>query len=64
MLFNLKEDPAENNNLIKSNLEQVKSLRDDLENYIAGLPKPRQAGGLQHVDKDTQEALKSLGYLE
>jgi arylsulfatase A-like enzyme len=64
MLFNLKDDPSENNNLIKQDVGHAKSLEDDLKNYLSGLPNPGQAGTLQKVDNDTQEALKSLGYIE
>ena len=64
MLFNLKDDPSENNNLIKQDVGHAKSLKDDLINYLSGLPNPGRVGTVQKVDKDTQEALKSLGYIE
>jgi len=64
MLFDLKQDPAEQQNLFATNPERARSLDDAVHAYLASLPEPGAVGELQEVDAATLKALKSVGYVE
>jgi len=42
----------------------VKEMIADLDSYLNSIPVPGPASSLKNVDKDTMDALKSLGYIE
>jgi arylsulfatase A-like enzyme len=63
-LFYLKDDPLEKNNLASLYVERVKEMIADLDSYLNSIPVPGPASSLKNVDKDTMDALKSLGYIE
>lgn len=64
LLFNLKDDPREMQNLAVVNSECKNRMKSVLNQYLAKLPEPGPAPETQDLDKNTKEALSSLGYLE
>jgi arylsulfatase A-like enzyme len=64
MLFNLKDDPEENVNIIGQDSKRTEGMMTQLEQYLAKLPKPGLAVPAGEPDDQTKEALKSLGYVE
>ena len=63
MLFNLKDDPEENVNIIGQDSKRTEGMMTQLEQYLAKLPKPGLAVPAGEPDDQTKEALKSLGYV-
>ncbi len=63
-LVNLEKDPEETRNLLAREPQISARLASALAAYIQGLPAPGETGPAQEVDAETQEALKSLGYIE
>jgi len=63
MLFNLKDDPEENVNIIVQDSKRTERMWTQLEQYLAKLPKPGLAVPAGEPDDQTKEALKSLGYV-
>ncbi len=63
MLFNLKNDPEENVNIIGQDSKRAEGMMTRLEQYLAKLPKPGPAVPAGELDDQTKEALKSLGYV-
>jgi arylsulfatase A-like enzyme len=61
-LFDLQRDPREMNNLVAKELNRARTMQSRLVEYLASLPRPAPTGEQQLIDKDTQRALKSLGY--
>jgi arylsulfatase A-like enzyme len=61
-LYNLKENPAENNNLASKNPDQLTKMRDMMNKFIqstvTGLKRK-----LIPLDKKSKKQLKSLGYI-
>jgi arylsulfatase A-like enzyme len=64
MLFNLRDDPTEQQNLFVTYPERARALGDLLHAYVGNLPEPGPAAASQVVDRATQATLKSLGYVE
>lgn len=64
MLFDGRADPSKSVNLAGSRPEKVEQMTDRLNRYLASLPAPPRPGPAEPVDPETQEALKSLGYIE
>ncbi len=64
LLFNLKDDPGENTNLIERQPQQAVMMVKQLGGFLASLPKPGTAGPIQEIDQQTRDALKSLGYVK
>ena len=62
-LYNLKTDPQELNNLVEIEKEQVKFLKQKLDNYI-NQSLPRITEPKRPLDGQTKGRLKSLGYLQ
>jgi len=62
-LIDLRNDPGENVNLMKHQAQRAVDMQAKMERYIAVLPKPEPASELQELDKETRDALKSLGYV-
>jgi len=64
-LFNLKNDPEENNNLFKSDPETARRLEKILRERIGGTL-DMEAGSIEQLslDRDTLKMLKELGYLQ
>jgi len=64
-LFNLKNDPEENNNLYKSDPETAARLEEILVERMGG-SLDMEAGGIKQIslDRDTLKMLKELGYLQ
>jgi len=63
MLFNLKNDPEENVNIIGQDSKRTERMMTQLKQYLAKLPKPGPAVPAGEPDDQTKEALKSLGYV-
>jgi arylsulfatase A-like enzyme len=63
-LFNLKNDPREEKNLVDLDAERKKRMMSDIDRYLAKLPRPGPVSASQGVDEDTKNALKSLGYVK
>ncbi|MBT6046097.1 MAG: sulfatase-like hydrolase/transferase, partial [Candidatus Scalindua sp.] len=63
MLFNLKDDPGENVNIIGQDTMRAERMMTQLKQYLAKLPKPGPAVPSGEPDDQTKEALKSLGYV-
>jgi len=61
-LFDLERDPREMDNLVARELDRARSMQSKLVAYLASLPRPAPVEQEQLIDKDTQRALKSLGY--
>ena len=64
MLYNLKNDPSEDKNLCEIYYEESEKMEEELNQYVANLPKPGRAAPAKILDKQTKEALKSLGYVK
>ncbi len=64
LLFNLKNDPDEAHNLFEEEPKLVTHMSSELTQYIAKLPEPGPAAPVGVLDKDTKDALKSLGYVD
>jgi len=64
MLFNLKDDPAENINIFSWETDRAGRMMGQLHHYLANLPKPGISGPAKELDKQTKEALRSLGYVK
>ena len=63
-LFDMEQDPAEQNNLAGDNPEVVRKMQqqiEDLAGHISGSAYQAQEG---EVDSATQDRLKALGYVE
>ena len=61
-LFHLGRDPYENEDLHSTQTRRSKRMQTTLEQYLASLPPPPAAEGMQAIDEETQRTLKSLGY--
>ena len=64
MLFNLSDVGGEDVNLIERHPQKARELLAEMDSYLANLPKPGAGGPVQKLDKQTSEALKSLGYVK
>ncbi|MGB6044650.1 MAG: sulfatase [Pirellulales bacterium] len=64
MMFDLAEDPDENNNLFPANMQEIGAAFDELTQYLASLPQPGSSGLDRNVDQQTLDALKNLGYVK
>jgi len=62
-LFQLRDDPHEEANLIGREPERAQKMSSYLLKYLASLPSPGAAGPPTPVDEETLRALKSLGYV-
>ena len=62
LMFDLAQDPGEQQNLIPQDEERARELDTRLHAYLDSLPKPDTAGD-DELDPETREALKSLGYV-
>ncbi len=58
MLFNLKDDPEENINIIVQDSKRTERMWTQLEQYLAKLPKPGLAVPAGEPDDQTKETLK------
>ena len=63
-LFNLKMDPRESINLTDQHPRWSEKMMTRLNQYLAQLPKPGPTVPAGKLDKQTRDALKSLGYVE
>jgi len=64
LLFNLKDDPNEEKNLITLDPNRMQNMLSNLNRYLAKLPAPGPASATGEIDKKTLNALKGLGYIE
>ena len=63
MLFDLKSDPGETNNLVAANLEVAAKMNQELQQWMDA-SKPFEAPkGSVHLSVEQEKSLKSLGYL-
>ena len=63
LLFDLAEDPGEERNLVAEDPQRARRLNARLHEYLDGLPGPAPATEGE-LDRETREALKSLGYVD
>lgn len=63
-LFDVVADPDESDDLAGRRPERARNLQARLDDYIASLPPPLEAGAPRAVDAATEEALRGLGYIE
>ncbi|MBU0756174.1 MAG: hypothetical protein KJ645_13610, partial [Planctomycetes bacterium] len=61
-LFNIKEDPQELINLYEDKAEMAEQMMMELNQYIIQLPEPGPIDPSRHIDKETIQTLKNLGY--
>ncbi len=62
-LYDLARDPREEHNLIASEGVRAASLEHTMLAYLQGLPRAQTTEASRAVDQQTQDALKSLGYI-
>lgn len=62
-LFDLERDPGETRNLVAGERERFDRTAGLLARYLDSLPRPGDAGPARALDPQTQEALRSLGYV-
>ncbi len=62
-LFDLEQDPGEEENLFASQPRRAEAMLGRLNRFLEGLPAPGAAGPRGRVDEETGKALESLGYL-
>lgn len=63
MLFKLNEDPNERDNRIEREPMVAEQMKRYLERHLQALPEPGDAGPPRALDAETEEALRSLGYI-
>lgn len=63
-LYDLGRDPGESRDLGPDEPARLAEMIDRMNRYVASLPKPDRTRPARPVDKDTAEALRSLGYVE
>ncbi len=65
-LYNLADDPAEQNNVLRENLDQGHFLRRELQRWIAEMERRSGTGDAEFVvsDEDLEDRLRSLGYVQ
>ncbi|MEE2703202.1 MAG: sulfatase [Myxococcota bacterium] len=63
-LFDLRDSPGEARNVASEHPERVRAMRERLDHYLAGLPRPGGQAEPRVLDPETQQALENLGYLE
>ncbi len=64
MLFNLKDDPEENHNVIQQYLKLYYDFRENLKNQVASLPDytDQDYEFSPNIDEETRERIKKTGY--
>ena len=62
-LFDLSRDPGEERNLAAREVERAGRMSRLLDAYLGSLARPGAAGPARTLDPETQEALRSLGYV-
>ena len=63
LLFNLKDDPAERENLLTREPERARSMDAALARYANALPREEDGGPPRAIDEETLRTLRSLGYV-
>ena len=64
-LYDLTEDPAEEQNLYPAARQRVQAMEATLLRYFEQLPRPAPPDGESiELDPVTQQALRQLGYIE
>lgn len=64
LLYNLKNDPREQKNLIAQKPAIAADMSQKLIDYVTSLPLPGPSTPAQQLDEETKKALKSLGYVK
>lgn len=62
-LYHMSEDPLEQESLVEEETQQLSRLREFRSEFLDGLDRVKGKGG-KESDSETQELLKSLGYLD
>jgi arylsulfatase A-like enzyme len=62
-LYDLEEDPGEQNDLSGTDPDRIKLAIDVLDRVFASLPPPGEPGPPATLDEETLKALRSLGYV-
>jgi len=63
-LFNLRNDPTEQLNLIEKKPQLAARMLSNMEQYLEALPKPKRDFAEQEIDEQTKKTLESLGYIK
>ena len=63
-LYNLIHDPAEMNNLTTSQSEKTKQLNESIQKLVLSLTPAPKTGETKPLQKDKEEMLRSLGYIQ
>ena len=63
-LFDLSKPDGEDINLIKKHPQKASQMLAERDSYLAKLPRPGPSAPVRKLDKQTSEALKSLGYVK
>lgn len=63
-LYNLINDPAEQHNLAAAQPEKAKQLGGNIQKLILSLTPAPKKGGEKPMQKDKEEMLRSLGYIQ
>lgn len=63
MLFDLRSDPHEENNLYATHVERALELRESMDALVKALPRPGESTIVTKIDQETMQVLKTLGYV-
>ncbi len=63
-LYNLTNDPAERNNLVTLQPEKTQQQNEILQKLVLSLPPAPKTGEKKPLQKDKEEMLRSLGYIQ
>ena len=63
-LYNLMDDPAERNNLTTLQPEKTRQQSEILQKLVLSLTPAPKTGETKPLQKDKEEMLRSLGYIQ
>jgi arylsulfatase A-like enzyme len=63
-LFDLSSDPREEHSLAETQGKRLRDMRRRLDGFLDGLPSPGPQPAPARIDRQTEETLRSLGYID
>ena len=63
-LFDLLRDPHEQNNLAETQGKRMREMQKRLDGYLDSLPPPGPQPPPTRIDRETEQTLRSLGYID